>query len=85
MENRIKKLEECNEKIAVTLVQIKADLKENSKRTKEIHKVVMGNGDPQKGVLDRVTKLETKFLIIMGGLGALALGVIDYVVRNILY
>ncbi len=84
MEKRLQKLEECNEQIRTTLIQLTAEIKENTKKTNEVHRAVLGNGDPRKGLADRVSRTEVELKVIMWVVGITISGLAGYIFKILL-
>jgi hypothetical protein len=88
MEKQIEKLERCMEKIDERFdkllegfISLKAEVKEGSKRIKELHSAVMGNGNPERGLMDRVSKTEVRVSILMWVVSITLAGTIGYLLE----
>ena len=62
----IKEMEKTHNIFSEEFIKLGAEIKLNTKLTKETHRAVYGNGNPEKSMLTRVARNEAKLWVIFG-------------------
>ena len=90
MEQKINNLEECIKELnnrfdafEREFVKLKTEIQINSKLTKETHRAVYGNGNPEKSIVTRIAKNEAKLWVIFGILIPMSVLVIIEIIKKI--